>query len=97
VRLWYSETALSEIEQSLQWPADRNPSAANELSIALEQAARRLADYPHSGRITSGSGVRTSLVYKFGYRIFYEIGDAEIRVLYVRHGAREWPEGISPV
>ena len=88
----FSGTALSEIEHSLDWLGARNPAAAQTLSRAISGTIARLEKFLHSGMATSDQKIRTTVVLKFGYRLFYEIDGQELRILHVRHGARDWPD-----
>jgi plasmid stabilization system protein ParE len=66
-----------------------------DLRLAIGAAVGRLEALPLSGRMTSKPGVRTLIVAKFGYRMFYKIEGDDIQILHVRHGARDWPDDLA--
>jgi plasmid stabilization system protein ParE len=59
------------------------------LVARIEEVAARIAEAPHIGQATRKSGFRRFPIGN--YLLVYEVGEQEIVVHYVRHGARRRP------
>ena len=81
--------AHSPIDEIFAYMAADNREAAGRLVTRIEHAAARIAASPHIGGATRKSGIRRFPVGN--YLIVYEIGNDEVVVHYVRHGARPRP------
>jgi addiction module RelE/StbE family toxin len=89
MRLRYERGALADLEEIFAYIAHDNPSAAARLVARMEAAAKRIADTPYIGEATRNSRFRRLPVGN--YLIVYEVGDDEVVIHYVRHGARRRP------
>jgi toxin ParE1/3/4 len=66
-----------------------NPAAAARLVTRIEDAVARIAATPFVGEATRKSGFRRFPVGN--YLIVYEVGEDEVVIHHVRHGARRRP------
>jgi len=57
-------------------------------------AARRLVDFPASGRVGRIAGTRELVINGTPYVAAYAVTQSAVRILRVLHGAREWPDMI---
>ena len=55
-------------------------------------AARRLIDFPASGRVGKISGTRELVINGTPYVVAYAVTQSAVRILRVLHGAQEWPD-----
>lgn len=92
-RVVWSPGARSELLAIRDYVRAFNVSAARKLAERLIEAAGNLTEHADRGRIVRGS-VR-ELVTVRPYIIRYEIADEEVRILTIRHSARQ-PEQEPP-
>jgi toxin ParE1/3/4 len=91
MRVRFTTTALSEVDEICAYIAAANPRAASEMRERIERAAARLRDNAAVGPETDEPGVRQLTVTRSPYLIFYTVGTNETVILHVRHGARRRP------
>ena len=89
MKLRYDRGALADLDELFAYIAQDNPAAAARLVGRIEEAARRIAETPHIGEATRKSRFRRFPVGN--YLIVYEVGQDEVIIHYVRHGARRRP------
>jgi toxin ParE1/3/4 len=89
MRLRYERGALGDLDQIFAYIAADNRQAAARLVARIEDVAARIAASPHIGQATRKSGFRRFPVGN--YLIVYEVGNDEVIIHYVRHGARRRP------
>ncbi|MET3588379.1 plasmid stabilization system protein ParE [Pseudorhizobium tarimense] len=66
--------------------------AANALVQTIVAAARRLLDFPASGRVGRIAGTHELVINGTAYVAAYAITETKVRILRVLNGAQEWPE-----
>ena len=69
-----------------------NPRAAIAVDERIEVAARRLIDFPESGRPGRVDGTRELVIARTPYIAPYRIVGNRVRILRVIHSAQSWPE-----
>jgi plasmid stabilization system protein ParE len=89
MKVRYNRGALFDLNEILNYIAERNPAAAAGQLAKFEAAARLIGRNPEIGQLTLREGLRRIVVGR--YLMVYEIGAAEITIHYVRHGARQRP------
>jgi addiction module RelE/StbE family toxin len=89
MRLRYERGALADLDEIFSYIAQDNPAAAARLLARIEQVAAQIAATPYIGETTRKSQFRRFPVGN--YLIVYEVGDDEVVIHYVRHGARRRP------
>ncbi|MFS8050952.1 type II toxin-antitoxin system RelE/ParE family toxin, partial [Rhizobium sp. BR 314] len=57
-------------------------------------AARRLMDFPASGRVGRIAGTRELVINGTPYVAAYAETQSAVRILRILHGAQEWPDTI---
>jgi toxin ParE1/3/4 len=94
MRLRYERGALADLDEIFSYIARDNPEAAARLVARFEEVAAKIAENPYLGEATRKSHFRRFPVGN--YLIVYEVGQVELIIHYVRHGARRRPwEGES--
>ena len=93
MKVRWSATALTEVDEIFSYIHARNRSAASAVVERIEGLAALLGEFPEVGHMTDHPGVRIVSVVRYPFLIFYAIDDAasEVVILHVRHGAREYP------
>lgn len=89
MKLRFERGALADLDDILSYIASDSREAAARLATGIEQAAARIAETPYLGEVTSKSRFRRLPVGN--YLIVYEIGEDEVIIHYIRHGARRRP------
>ena len=84
---------LQELEAIGDYIAERNPEAAAKIVTAIHARTKRLlSENPFIGRVGEIDGTRELVVPGTPYIVAYRVLNTRIEVLFVQHGAREWPE-----
>ncbi|HEY1982218.1 MAG TPA: type II toxin-antitoxin system RelE/ParE family toxin [Xanthobacteraceae bacterium] len=94
MKLRYRQLALIDLTEIYLYLDKRSPSGANSVLSAIYAAIEDIANNPLSARKTSDAAVRMKIVRRYHYKIFYNIGNDEVEILHVRHGARR-PWGLE--
>jgi toxin ParE1/3/4 len=89
MKLRYERGALADLDEIFAHIAKDNRNAASRLVARIEDVASRIADSPYIGEATRRPGFRRFPVGN--YLIVYEVGEDEVVIHYVRHGARRRP------
>ena len=89
MKLRYERGALADLDEIFAYMAADNREAAGRVVARIERVATRIAASPQIGGITRKPGFLRFPVGK--YLIVYEVGNDEVIVHYVRHGARPRP------
>lgn len=71
-----------------------NPAAALAMDELLAENAARLLDHPRLGRPGRVAGTR-ELEAHHNYILIDDIAGERVRVLRVRHAARQWPPDVK--
>ena len=94
MKLRYERGALADLDEIFAYIAADNRQAAGRVVARIERVTKRIAASPRIGGATRKPGFLQFPVGK--YLIVYEVGNDEVIVHYVRHGARPRPwEGES--
>lgn len=91
MKLRYTPDALGELRAVLGGIGVRSPQGAARVAASMRRAEQTLLDYPLTGILTTARlpPVRRIVVRPFPYILFYELDGGEIRIIAVRHGARD--------
>ncbi|RJT28477.1 type II toxin-antitoxin system RelE/ParE family toxin [Mesorhizobium waimense] len=95
MKLVWSALALSDRDGIFTHIEADNPAAAITVDERIEAAARRLRDFPESGRPGRIAGTRELVVTGTPYVAAYLVTETTVRILRVLHGAQQWP-GAPP-
>ena len=89
MKLVWSRFALSDRDGIFSYIEAENPRAAVHVDEQIANAARRLLDFPDSGRPGRVAGTRELVIPRTSY-----VGDT-VRILRVLHGAQMWPDELT--
>ena len=92
MKLTWSAFALSDRDAIFTYIEADNPAAAVLIDKRIAAAARRLLDFPASGRVGRIAGARELIINGTPYVAAYAATETTVRILRVLHGAQEWPE-----
>lgn len=94
MRLVWAAFALSDRDAIFTHIEGENPAAAIAVDERIATAARRLCDFPESGRAGRVAGTRELVVTGTPYLAAYLVAGEIVRILRVLHGAQQWPEDL---
>ncbi|CAN7396114.1 type II toxin-antitoxin system RelE/ParE family toxin [Rhizobium leguminosarum] len=95
MRLVWARYALSDRENIFTYIETDNPRAAVHVDQKIVVAARRLVEFPESGRPGRIAGTRELVIPSTPYIAAYAVHEDRVRILRVLHGAQIWPDAIS--
>ena len=95
MRLVWSRFALADRDQIFTYIEADNPKAAAHIDEQIVLSARRLLEFPESGRIGRVAGTRELVIPRTSYIAAYVVIEDKVRILRVLHGAQIWPEEID--
>ena len=94
MKLVWSRHALSDRDGIFGYIEAENPRAAIHVDEKIADAARRLLDFPESGRLGRVAGTR-ELVPRTPYVAAHLVDRDTVRILRVLHGAQMWPDELT--
>ena len=84
--------ALAELEDILAGIAAENPAAAVRVRARVERVIERIAQFPEGAQeVAERLGVRRVPLVRYPYVIHYRVGEDEVVILRIIHGARRSP------
>jgi addiction module RelE/StbE family toxin len=95
MKLVWARYALDDRSNIFSYIETENPRAAVHVDEKIARAARRLLDFPESGRPGRVAGTRELVVPGTPYIAAYAVTSDRIRLLRVLHGAQTWPIEIE--
>jgi toxin ParE1/3/4 len=95
VNIFWSPTALSDLESIRDYIADESPSSSRTTASKITKSVSRLADFPLSGRPGRVTGTRELVVPETPYVAAYMIKNEEVWIAAVLHGKQLWPDSFD--
>jgi toxin ParE1/3/4 len=89
--VWLREASCA-LDAHYDYLAARNPKAARLVFTRIVATAKRLRQFPQSGRPGQLEGTRELVVPGFPYVIVYRVDAAAVEILRVFHTSQDWPE-----
>ena len=90
MRVRWTAEAADDLQGICDYVARERPEAARKLALDILHAIEGLRAFPNRGRTGRVEGTR-ELVLTGPFLAVYEVGEEEVRVLRILHGARQWP------
>ncbi|QDF37931.1 type II toxin-antitoxin system RelE/ParE family toxin [Bradyrhizobium symbiodeficiens] len=94
MKLVWSAFAMSDRDGIFTHIEAENPRAAIALDERIAAAARRLVEFPESGRPGRVAGTRELVIVGTPYVAAYTVTESLIRILRILHGAQQWPDEL---
>lgn len=93
MRIVWTRRYLSELAAIGDYIGQFNPAAAHRVVNEIHsKTARLLSSNPFMGRTGEIAGTRELVVSGTPYVVAYRVTDTQVEVLFVQHGARQWPD-----
>ncbi|HEX8644295.1 MAG TPA: type II toxin-antitoxin system RelE/ParE family toxin [Allosphingosinicella sp.] len=90
LKLVWRETALDDLDEILDYIAERDPAAADRLHAEIDKCAGTLPLLPRKHRLGRVAGTREAVVHP-NYLMVYRVTAEEVEVLSVMHARRRYP------
>lgn len=95
MRIVWTGRYLSELEAIGDYIARHNPRAAVRVVGDIHgKTGKLLSANPFIGRRGEIRGTRELVIPGAPYVVAYRVTDTHIEVLFVQHGARQWPDEV---
>lgn len=94
MKLLWSAFALADRDGIFTHIEAENPRAAVAIDERIAASARRLVEFPESGRPGRVASTRELVIVGTPYVAAYAVSASSIRILRVLHGAQKWPEEL---
>lgn len=95
MQIVWTRRYLQELSSIGAYIAEHNPRAARQTVNDIHSRTQRLlAANPFLGRKGEIAGTRELVLPGTPYIVAYRVMENRIEVLFVQHGAREWPSGM---
>jgi toxin ParE1/3/4 len=93
MRVRWTAPALRDLEALGDYiERDNSAAVAARIVTTILDQADNLAEFPHIGRAGRIPDTRELVVVDTPFIVPYRVRDAEVEILAVFHGARQWPE-----
>ena len=89
--LFWSEAAIGNLEEQLNFILQDKPSAAYRMAEEIDRQTRLLIDFPEMGRPGRVSGTRELIVSRTPYVAIYRLRNNTVEILRLLHMAQLWP------
>ena len=95
MRVIWTRRYLRELEEIGDYIAEHSPRAAARIVNEIHsRAVRLLSANPFIGRPGEIKGTRELVIMGTPYIVAYRVTDTQIEILFVQHGARQWPDEV---
>ncbi|OBZ96120.1 plasmid stabilization protein [Pararhizobium polonicum] len=95
MRIVWTRRYLRELAGIADYIGQHNPRAAARLVNDIHAKTYRLPSAnPFIGRNGDIRGTRELVIPGTPYIVAYRVRDTQVEILFVQHGAREWPEDV---
>ncbi|MBN9037591.1 MAG: type II toxin-antitoxin system RelE/ParE family toxin [Rhizobiales bacterium] len=95
MRIVWTRRYLSELEAISDYIGEHNPRAAARVVNTIHSKTERLlSSNPFIGRKGEIRGTRELVIPGTPYIVAYRVTDQTVEILFVQHGARQWPDEV---
>ncbi len=88
MKVRYTLRARADLEEIYGYLQERSPAAAKSVISTIERHIGWLADFPHMAPETDEPGVHELTLARYPYKVYYEVGRGDVRILHIRHARR---------
>lgn len=91
MKIYWSSTAVSDLESIREYIAIDSPKSARKVSKKIKDTVSLLHNFPFSGRIGRVPETRELVISGTSYIVVYIIQGDEVLIAAVLHGRQDWP------
>jgi plasmid stabilization system protein ParE len=89
MKVRYTLRAFADREAIFDYLDQHNPRAAREVKGFIKQRIASLGENPNRSPMIRGLGVRAHWLGRYPYIVYYRVEGDEVRIVHIRHVARE--------
>jgi toxin ParE1/3/4 len=94
MRVFWTEPSEADLDGLVEHVAQDTVSGALTMDARIRDEARRLADFPESGRLGKFAGTRELVIPRYRCVLVYRLKDGQVQILRLIHGGQEWPDAV---
>jgi len=92
MKVIYTDEALRDLDEILEFMKLNYPTISAAFEQRLRAIERRIGRWPKSAeQVEQRPGVHVVPLIRYPFRLFYQIANNTIEVLYIHHAARQEP------
>ena len=95
MRIRWTSPAASALEAIVDYIAQDNLQAAQEVALRISVVVGQLSEHPRLGRKGRVRGTNELVIHGIPYIVPYRIKGNEVQILSVYHASRKWPDTFS--
>jgi toxin ParE1/3/4 len=88
MRVRYTRRAQADLDEIYTYLDHRAPMAARSVKELIERRIAWLADFPLMAPETDEPGIRELTIFRYPYKVYYEVAGEEVWILHIRHTSR---------
>ncbi len=94
MKIRWSPTAISDIEEIRDYIATDDPRTAQKVSAMIRKSVGGLSSFPLLGRIGRVAGTRELVIPGTPFIAAYRVDEDEVVISKVLRGRRSWPKSL---
>jgi toxin ParE1/3/4 len=92
MRVRYTPRARDDLQAIYHYLEQVSPSAAKSVKRTLARRIKRLGEIPFMAPATQEPGVYELSIVRYPYKVYYRVGNGEVRIVHIRHTSRRTPD-----
>lgn len=91
MRVQWTSDAADDLERISDYIAEDRPETARRIALDIVRSVDALGTFPNRGRPGRVEDTRELVLAPLPFIAVYEVGEHEVQVLRILHGAQQWP------
>jgi len=91
MKVIWTQPARNDFIQTLDFIRSKNPVAARQVAEVIENACRRIGDFPGIGKPGKLEETREFSIFSIPYNIIYRVHRNTVEILGLLHHKQQWP------
>ena len=91
MRVRWTSDAVDDLERISDYIAEDRPETARRIALDIIRSVDALETFPNRGRPGRVEDTRELVLAHLPFIAVYEVGEEEVQVLRILHGAQQWP------
>ncbi|MGI8527042.1 MAG: type II toxin-antitoxin system RelE/ParE family toxin [Pseudolabrys sp.] len=88
MRVRYTRRGQADLDAIFTYLDAQAPATAQSVKITIERRIALLGEFPFIAPATDEPGVYELTIIRFPYKVYYEVGGGEVRVVHIRDARR---------
>jgi toxin ParE1/3/4 len=89
--LEWTISAISELKDAGSYIAEKNPQAAQQMAVRVQESIEYLCNHPNLGRSGRIAETREFVISGTPFVVVYWIRNSKVQILRLLHHAQRWP------